>query len=356
MTVPKNFPNGTLKGDGTSGLIFCFKFLWRFFKGRNTVICNPGGCEKYDAFTENLISYRNDNHEIFLDFSWNNLHGKPLGVSINFLRDPDLRVSNRPFWSDYGDFYMNVLDSLRRSLNCTLVSIPSGRESLIEETLRSGIDFSAFDTGIVSKGSDHSKFEFSVSIDMSSLCIATPHSGFMSQGLVVFESLPPAVWILTCVTFVSFVFFQYIFQYAQCESFNHFYTDAEVDYYRDSSSLLTVYAYFMCGSPPSLHLGRLFTGKILFAIFSFASIILSTVFLSGMTTLLTDKVMYPEIDSLETLEMSDHFIQTFENLDADMLIFIDELNQSDTMKAKFIDSMHYFIQYLSFGCWPSIVE
>ncbi|CAH0383215.1 unnamed protein product [Bemisia tabaci] len=347
VTVTKKFLDGTLTGDVTGSLIFCFKFFWRFFKGRNTVICHPGSCEKYDAFTGNLISYRKDTHETFFDFSWKNLNGKIFRVTNIFLSDSDLSLSNRPFWSNFGGFYMEVLDYFELSANCTLKMTPSKHESIIEDSLRSGIDILAANTGIVSKESDHSKFDFSVSIHASSLCIATPHSPFMSQGLVVFESFPPAVWVLTFFTIIVFFFVQYVFQYSQCESVQLLYTDAEIDYYRNASSLLIVYAYFMCGSPPSLHLGRLITGKILFAIFSFATIILSTVFLSGMTTLLSDRVMYPEIDSLETLGMSDHSIQIYGVFDTDMSIFIDELNQSAELKAKFIDSMEFYYGFLN---------
>ncbi|CAH0382925.1 unnamed protein product [Bemisia tabaci] len=347
ITVPKEFPDGTLTGDVTGSLIFCFKFFWRFFKGRNTVISHPGSCEKYDAFTGNLISYQNDTHETFFDFSWENLNGKTFGVS-NFIHSAgDMRVLSRPGWSNIVGFYMDVLDYFELSANCTFRFILPKDETMIEDSLRSGIDILAPNTGIVSKETDHSKFDFSVSIHASSLCIATPHSAFMSQGLVIFKSFPLPVWVLTCVTIIVFFFIQYSYQYSQCESFQLLYTDAEIDYYRNTSSLLTVYAYFMCGSPPSLHLGRLITGKILFGIFSFATIILSTVFLSGMTTLLSDRVMYPEIDSLETLAMSDHCIQSPVVIDTDMSIFIDELNQSETMRGKFVDSMEFYNNFVN---------
>ncbi|CAH0382926.1 unnamed protein product [Bemisia tabaci] len=341
---PKYFTDDTLKESVSGSLIFCFKFFWRFFKGRNTVICYPGSCEKYDAFTGNVISYRNDTLETFLDFSWKNLHGKTLEVSIGFLRDTDLRISTRPYWSDFVDFYWEVLYNFERSGNCVLRRPTSNKDFfLIEDGLRFGIDFLVFDTGIVLEETDVSKFDFSVSIHTSRLCIATPHSGFMSQGLVIFKSFTPTVWILACIAIGIFVSIHYIFLYLQCESFRRLYSVAEIDYYRNASSLLIIYAFFICGSPPSLHLGRLITGKILFVIFSFAAMILSTVFLGGMTTLLSNRVMYPEIDSLETLETSDHFIQTFSDLDGDMLTYISKSNQSETMKVKFINSLSYYI-------------
>ncbi|CAH0383939.1 unnamed protein product [Bemisia tabaci] len=349
MAVPETSPRGLSENvvsylHDSGSLLFCFKFFWRFFKGRRVVICFPNDCAKYDAFTEDLISYRNHPHETFFDFSWKNMHGKPIVSTLGFMQNPGLKVSNRPLWSNYGGFYEELVSHFERSVNCTLKLIPTVDENLaIENSLKHGIELPLFEIGTFLKGTDVSKFDFSLSFDTSSICIATPHSGFMSQSLVIFKSYSPVVWVFICVTIITFVSMQYVFQYSQCELFHRLYTDADIDYLRDNSALLTVYAYFTCGSPPSLHLGHFFTGKILFVIFSFSAIIISTVFLSGMTTLLSEKVMYPEIDSLEALEKSELFVQSFERFDDNMLSFLAELNQSKALEAKFIDSMIFYV-------------
>lgn len=119
------------------------------------------------------------------------------------------------------------------------------------------------------------------------------------------------------------------------------YTEADASLYESTSSLLTVYAYFICGSPPTLLLGRFITGKILFLIFSCFASIISTLFLSGMTTLLTDRVQYPEINSLEDLAASDLLVQTLdENSAARYLAHFEDIGE---LTAKLTSSMAWYI-------------
>ncbi|CAH0393859.1 unnamed protein product [Bemisia tabaci] len=200
-----------------------------------------------------------------------------------------------------------------------------------------------YSSGTIVSESEYSKLDFTVGFDTSILCIVAPHSSYMSQGLVIFKSFSPVVWGFIFVTIVLFCCNQYIFHRLH-GLFHRLYTNAEIDYYRNASSLLTLYAYFICGSPPSLHLGHLFSGKILFVIYSFSALIISTVFLSGMTTLLSDKVRYPEVDSLKSLEESDLLIQSYEYGKSEITSLFNQLNQSETMKAKITDSYHFYVQ------------
>ncbi|CAH0394777.1 unnamed protein product [Bemisia tabaci] len=330
-------------------LKICFKFFWRFFKGQKTVICHPDSCERYDPFSESLIFYQ-DGGEInqdFLDFSWTNMHKKPVSLWDDYSKLGELQSARQDDWCDLHSFYTTVLEHLEHSVNCTL-KLADGSATKAGESeypMRYDASLVLCANGIVLEGTDLSKFDISVSVDTSALCIITPHSGYMSQGLVIFKSFSPVVWIFFSVTIASLAVMQYFFQYSQYALFPRLYTEAEVDYYRDTSSLLTVYAYFICGSPPSLHLGRLFTGKVLFLIFSFSTIIISTVFLSGMTTLLSDRVLYPEIDTLKILEESDMLIQTFEHRNFETSLF-DQLNQSEALRAKLVDNLYYYFAYL----------
>ncbi|CAH0394782.1 unnamed protein product [Bemisia tabaci] len=272
-------------------LSICFKFFWRFFKGQKTVICHPSGCERYDPFAENLIFYphrgETDSKDFFA-FSWTNMHKKSVLVSDDYSRQRGFQTVNHATWSNWYEFYFTVFEHLQHSANFTHKYWQPSPGYKIEDAWKYDVCLIPFETGIVLEGTDYSQFDYSVSVDTSALCVATPHSGYMSQGLVIFESFSSVVWIFISVTIASLVIMQYVFQYSQCELFHRLYTDAEVDYYRETSALLTVYAYFICGSPPSLHLGHLFTGKVLFSILSFSTIIISTVFLSSMTTLLSD--------------------------------------------------------------------
>ncbi|CAH0383462.1 unnamed protein product [Bemisia tabaci] len=342
------FQNKTLKSvelDTSSNLHFCFRFFWRFFKSQKTVICHLRGCEKYDPFMENLISYSGDADETFFDFSWKNMRGKPVGTSRQGIEDEVFNVAHGPTWILHNDFITNLLESLETIVNCTIKDYYDYHDAPpleIDEGLKYDIDLFSFGTGIISADTDFSKFDFSISIGCGSLCIATPHSVFMSQGLVIFKSFTPVAWAFISITIVIFVLVQYIFQQMQSGFFYRLYTDAEIDNYRDTSSWLTVYAYFICGSPPSLQLGHLSTGKIIFIIFSFSAIIISTVFLSGMTTLLSSRVVYPEIDAINTLVSSDLFIQSFEVLNTgDMYDVFDQLNQSEVLKSKLLDSFKF---------------
>ncbi|CAH0383002.1 unnamed protein product [Bemisia tabaci] len=274
----------TLSNDSlnieTDGFKFCFKFFWRFFKGQRTVICHPGGCARYDPFAENLISYRGDSDDTFFDFSWKNMHKKAVKVFLDFFSDADFNTAPKSLdWNDQFYLFLTVLEDFKLSMNCTIID---------EDPLTLLSD------------SQGTHFE--------------PDHG-MQFGIDL---------------------------YAQCEFFDRLYTDSEIDYYRDTSSLLTVYAYFICGSPPSLHLGRLLTGKILFVLFSFSSIIITTIFLSSMTTLLSDRVLYPEIDSLRILEESDIFIQTLEHGKNEISSIFKQFNQSESLRAKIVDGLRFY--------------
>ncbi|CAH0382736.1 unnamed protein product [Bemisia tabaci] len=348
--------NTTLEHSGadmTGTLIFCFRFFWRFFKGHKAVICHPCGCERYDPFAENLISFQDweGADEAFFDFSWRNMHKKYLTVVAD-ASDRAYRVAYTPTWTDWLVLQDTVLMHLASSVNGTFRKrhFKDDYYSEINEALKYGFDMVMFPSGIVVEGSEITKLDFTVGFDTGALGIVAPHSGYMSQGLVIFKSFSSVVWVFITATILLLGFALHTFQLSQHELFNRLYTDSEIDYYRNASSLLTLCAYFLCGSPPSLHLGHLCTGKILFLIFSFSALIISTAFLGSMTTLLSDRVMYPEIDSLKSLEESNLIIQTFHVAKSEVMSVFDQLNQSEAMKAKILDSYSFYKWYLYVSC------
>ncbi|CAH0386501.1 unnamed protein product [Bemisia tabaci] len=342
----RNVTFPTFETNKRFNLILCFKFFWRFFKGQKTIICHPDGCEKYDPFTESLIFYQGwaQIHEDFLDFSWTNMHEKSILVIEDYSEPAGLRSFRIETWMSGSFFFDVVLENLVDAVNCTLRTLGPyeiHKAEVRKNALKYDVSLLFFNNEIISEGTDYSELDISASVDTSALCIATPHSGYMSQGLVIFKSFSPLVWIFISATFASLTIMQYFYQYSQYALFPRLYTETEVDYYRDTSSLLIVYAYFICGSSPSLHLGRLFTGKVLFLIFSFSTIIISTIFLSGMTTLLSDRVLYPEIDSIRSLEESNMLIQTHKKENTETSIF-DHLNLSESLRASLADNFYYY--------------
>ncbi|XP_072161284.1 uncharacterized protein [Bemisia tabaci] len=351
-STPKSMLNEThrnSKRDIHESLTFCFKFFWRFFKGHRTVICYKDLCQRYDPFKETLISYQGGTDETFFDFSWKNMHEKPLGVHYYYSGcGNSSKISINTPQSGWLSVLNSALYAFESSLNCTTRYYNCIDDDFltanfqIKDSLRYGIDLIFLSSGIMREGADFSKYDFSISFDFNAVCIATPHSVYMPQSLVVFQGFKPVVWFFIAVTIVIFCAMQCLFQYAQSELFYRLYTNAEIDYYRDSSSLLTVYAYFICGSPPSLHLGQLYTGKVFFVIISFSAIIISTVFLSGMTTLLIDRVLYPEIDTLKSLEESDLLIQTLEYTKDETMRMFEQLDQTEPLKSKVVDSFRYY--------------
>ncbi|CAH0393893.1 unnamed protein product [Bemisia tabaci] len=343
--LPLNNSSQNMMGE----LIFCFKFFWRSFKSRKSIICHSGGCDRYDPFTETIVTLKDATYEGFFDFSLENMHKKSVGV-FHTVNSEHVRAMGLGTWDIWLLILPFIFKHLEKSINCTIKMHNERIVSYLEKTnapyisvnddfgFKFDADLQIFDLGAPLTGTDYSKLHLSPTIGSTALCIATPHSEYVPQSLVIFKSYMPVVWVFILITIILFVWAQYVFQYAQCEVFHRIYSEAEVDLYRSTSPFLTVLAFFLCGSPPTLLLGRLYTGKILFVIFSFSVIIITTGFLSVMTKFLSNRVSYPKIDTLKALEQSDLFIQT-NALSATLDIFSQQ-EQSESLKAKLIDTLH----------------
>lgn len=229
-------------------------------------------------------------------------------------------VENGVLWSNWETFFVEVLNRLKKSLNCHFdpqmihllpaVANPNLQDNLeIDVGQKYGVAIHVINFAKVLKGTNPSDFDLSVCFDTTALSVLTPPSKLVPQYFLLFRVFTPVVWIFIIMTTITFVLMQYIFQYSQRGRFRQLYSETEISSYEGSSSILTVFAYFFCGSPPRLFLGRFYTGKILFLIVSFAAIIISTIFSSNMTKLFTKGVRYPEIDSIDDLAEADIFIQ-----------------------------------------------
>ncbi|CAH0392705.1 unnamed protein product [Bemisia tabaci] len=255
----------------------------------------------------------------------NKKHGVRILTDVfwNVSRDEELVL-----WTVWSILLPSIYNQLQSALNCKVevtnfMSLED--EMLAEDEIgqKSGVDLRLTNAALTQLTSDYSKYDFTPAVESSALCIAVPHSQLVPQCFVVFRTHSPeaimffrsfslATWILILTVVGAFVIVHYVYQLSQYKVHATLYSQAEVDLYESTSALLTVYSYFMCGIPPRVLLGRLFTGKILFIISSFSAILIATILQGGMTKLLLSKVHYPEIDTLEDLEKSNIFIQVLD--------------------------------------------
>ncbi|CAH0382874.1 unnamed protein product [Bemisia tabaci] len=277
-------------------------------------------------------------NETYFDFSVTNMHGKNLNIILN---DRQGSAVNDRYRGPYRcSVEEKILEELGASLNCTFLDFfQEGTDHDAGQKLDLDLHMLLLDATL--EKIDHSKFDFSVGVEMESMCILTPHSKLMPQFLVPFKVFTFAVWSFILVIATVFVLKQYVFLKAQGGLFGGMYSETEIVQYSTSSSVYMIYGYFICGSPPRLLLGKLFTGKILFFVFIFSAFIISNIFLGGMTTLLTNTVQYPEIDTLKDLEDSDLFIQV-PSVESAATYFA-QLGLSEKLRAKLSSVAEYNI-------------
>ncbi|CAH0383772.1 unnamed protein product [Bemisia tabaci] len=334
-------PNETSRNDFEE-LIICFKLIWRFFRGLRTIICSEKGCSRYDHFAESIIWYTGQNQEVYFDFSDINLHGKRL--SLIFDDSEGLFVSDAHFHDWMSTVRIKIVENVAESMNgtfifhCGYVNGETGHE--LGQKLN--VDLHNVEIGATRDETDYSRFDVSISVESEEMCIVTPHSALLPQFLVPFKVFSFPVWIFMGVTVTLFIMMQYIFLQAQGGPFRSLYSETDASLYDSTSAVHTMYAYFVCGCPPRLLLGKLFTGKILFIIFIFSALIISNIFLGGMTTLLTNTVQYPEIDTLKDLEDSGLRIQAH-NTEAAATLFA-QLGLSEKLRGMLTSNLESYLK------------
>ncbi|CAH0382851.1 unnamed protein product [Bemisia tabaci] len=321
-------------------LVFCFKFFWRFFRGLKTIICHEGGCSRYDPFAEKIVQYNGEGNETYFDFSLTNMHRKRLKIILKDIHDSFVSEGSNAFQTA---FFIGFFEDLAAFFNCTFEYdfFVDGIDGS-EDGQKHNVDILVAPIFATPEEFDLSRFDFSVGVEMESMCLLTPHSKLMPQFLVPFKVFTFAVWGCILVIAAVFVLQQYVFLKTQGGLFRGMYSETEIVQYSTSSSVYMIYGYFICGSPPRLLLGKPFTGKILFSVFIFSAFIISNIFLGGMTTLLTNTVQYPEIDTLKDLEDSDLFIQVL-SVEAAVTYFA-QLGLSEKLRAKLSSDAIYHIR------------
>ncbi|CAH0388070.1 unnamed protein product [Bemisia tabaci] len=334
----------TTIGDIHRDLTFLFKFFWRFFKGHRILICLRVKCYKYKPYEESLVWYENKTTKIPLKLE-TNLRGKKVGYYV--IDEQTYKVENVLPWEIWKLILREAIQQLSKSYNYTPVDkfdiftypIASNKVDDHELSLKYGIDVCSLNVGLNLDGMDLDLYDLTTSIDTYSLCFATPAAGYKPQYLVPFQSFSSPVWIAIILTVITFLAMQFAFQRSQVYVFHHLYSEEEVSKWEKSSVILTVYAYFICGSPYCVLLGRHCTGRILFVIFAFSALILSTVFLNGMTTFLMERVYYANIETISELEASDFLIQS-QDLDMHRKYF-DQVGY-EKLEYKLIDNFNYY--------------
>ncbi|CAH0392678.1 unnamed protein product [Bemisia tabaci] len=290
-------------------LVSYFKFFWRIFKGQRAVICLENTCYRYDPYAERLSIFNGLSDEEYFDFSLTDLHGKTLRCGV------ELHEANFPavvHLSSWASPLLHSISLLQEALNCSVdlfdppIDIPLNSEA----GLKYDLDLISIngEAGLIDLGV--SDVDHTVSVESCALCIVAPRRGFKPPYLVVFLSFSGPLWLIFLASVLLSIAVQRHFQQFQVRVLGDLYTDRSRSAFENTSAIFMIYGYFICGSPPRLLLGKWFTGRILFLIFSFSALIIVTVYQSEMVTLLSNRVRYEDIQNIGELQESDLFIQT----------------------------------------------
>ncbi|CAH0383216.1 unnamed protein product [Bemisia tabaci] len=293
-----------------------FKFFWRFFKGLKSVVCSAEICFSYNSFADEIVHYTGLRGERYFNFSWLNYEERMFQIVI-----PRNRLTKKHDLFLYWDvlwyhILMEIIESIATQRNCRIMP-PA--DNVIDESIQEigefpiaqkfGVDVVITIRGIGVAELDFSQYEFTTSMESYQLCLVVPPAKFVPQSLVVFYSFSITIWTLILVVVLAFICVLFAFLKMQVLAFSSFYNEVTLRSFDTESAVFTVYAYFLCGNPPRLLLGAFLTGKFIFLLFSFATIILVTAFQSSMYTMLSNYVNYPEVDTLEDFARTDLVIQ-----------------------------------------------
>ncbi|CAH0396248.1 unnamed protein product [Bemisia tabaci] len=180
-------------------------------------------------------------------------------------------------------------------------------------------------------------FEASAPIEACHVVIRVPRQKFIPQYVAVFRCFSTVLWICVIVTVCVFTLVHIICVKIERESFVLLYPEQELHDQEYRSTLLAIVRYILGIGQPRIVLVESTTGKIVFFIFVFSILILSTLFQSGMVTLLSTRIRYEEIDTLKGIEESDLVVES-PDIGLDME-FLGEEPQFDWLKQKLTDSL-----------------
>lgn len=159
-------------------------------------------------------------------------------------------------------------------------------------------------------------FDVLTPIESCHLIVRVPRKDFVPQYIAVFHCFSPVLWMFVLGTLILFTLIHSFSAKVEGEYFPTLYPESERSSF---STFLSIIRYILGIGQPRIVLIKLWSGKMLFFIFVFSMLILTTLFQSGMVTLLSVRIRYAEIDSLKDLEESDLMVESW-NPEADVQV------------------------------------
>ncbi|CAH0770026.1 unnamed protein product [Bemisia tabaci] len=295
--------------------------------------------------------------ENYFDFSWRNMNGAPL---VSYILDSNANVleirTGYALWSNI-IFYVLGDFAKHRSAVDVVISVPDF-DIMPDTGLALWSDASLILTEMNARLRwDDVKFRPTVATDHGSVCIFVPRRGFKPPYLAVLKSFSPTVWVCILVTIAVSLTVHHYHTSLQLRQ-PRLYTEAELTQYENLSSFLTIYRYFLGVAQPRLLLGRPTSGKILFCVFIFSALILTTLLQSRMVTLTSHQPRFADVDTMEDLKDSGHLVQTaqrsqdfrFLTADATFNWLLERLSDSfyfssEVLSSEWIYNINYTLGY-----------
>ncbi|CAH0382943.1 unnamed protein product [Bemisia tabaci] len=331
--------------DSHSKLLFVLKFMWRMFKGQKTLICLNMTCYKYEPFNEEIIKYAGLDGENFFNFSWYSMNGKNMTIVLSDAKRLDLD-SNFDAFCDYISWFARATDEAvhRRNGSMNSVRVDSlgflyaQGDQAIRMGLKYGVDVFALDINHKFHR-NFENFDASFSLDSCQVIIRIPRKDFIPEYIAVFNCFSPTLWMYVLVTLIVFTLIHIMFFKVERNKFPPLYREEELPNPQSLSTLLTIVRYVLGIGQCRIVLIKLMTGKIVFVIIVFSTLTLTTLFQSGMVTLLSVRIRYKEMDTLKELEESDLMIEAGD-LGTEMKFFGDD-PQFNWIKEKLTDGLEF---------------
>ncbi|CAH0382742.1 unnamed protein product [Bemisia tabaci] len=291
-------------------LFFTFRFIWRLYQGFRTVICIAEACFRYDPFRGAIDLYTLKS-DAYFSFSLPDLRGYEIRTATTpqvELFDDILPIKK---WSWFVRVAMTeVVEGMGGF--CVETALPGDVPKDFSGALKRDISVMIFEGSL--KDTDFHQFDVVTLRDHGAISFVVPDRGFMPSYLTPAKCFSATVWVFILIVLILFAVVHEIYKRLSVK----IYTEAA----NDVSTAFTIFSYFICVGQTRLLLNSP-TGRILFTVITFTFMILSTLFLSLMTTFFSQQVRYAPFDTHDDLKQSDLLFQLMlaEN---DSLSFMDD--------------------------------
>ncbi|CAH0383111.1 unnamed protein product [Bemisia tabaci] len=216
-------------------------------------------------------------------------------------------------------WYENIIDAVeiladRRNATSAFYLAPKDDWTLLSkpQDLRMNLkmDVDLYSVNFLGCPLNLSEFDFTPGLETAVLFVMVPRRGFVPSYLAALRCFTPTVWVCTISVLVTFLSISHVYNQLQIRVFPALYKEVDLTHFERVSVLLTLYRHVLNISQPRWELGALRAGKILFLVFSFSTLILTSLFASSMMSALTEPVRYSDINTLRDLNRSEMFVQT----------------------------------------------